>query len=459
VTASVTAGDDGNESAENIIDRTGGGSPEARLVAEWAAERGWLASAAGFAVEGIDVITAVSGVCPAKTITVKGVPVLLNAATTYTAPASCASLAVNQSVKVSAMIDVDAAGGFTVTATNIALASAAPVEKEVTGVVVSSTGLCPSLTINLGAAGFVVTSATTVFSPLNSCGTIAAGKTVKAKGTPDATGQLVASQVSIVDSTAPVASKLQGIVANAAGICPSLTITLQASTDSIVTNNATVFDPAGSCAQIIAGAKVVATGARNAAGQFVATKVQVGADDGDDDDDGGPIGPGNRPKASGEGVIGAVTGSCPTLTLVIQGYRVRTNLATLYVGGSCASLRPGTQVKADVEQLADGSFVAEKLEIRKIPGRQISGDGTVDAVSGTCPAITMTVQGYPVVADAQTVFSGGLCSSIAKGTRIDVTGEFDGAQVLAAAVKIVSNDSDSGKGNGNGNGNGNGKKK
>jgi hypothetical protein len=147
-------------------------------------------------------------------------------------------------------------------------------------------------------------------------------------------------------------------------------------------------------------------------------------------------GSGGGKKASGQGVIGAITGSCPTLTLVITGTRVSTTETTEYVNGSCASLRPGTQVTIDGELRPGGTAIAEKIEIHKIPGRPVSGDGPVDTVEGTCPNLTMTVRGIVVVTDGATTFTGGECSSIGPGTHIDVTGDYDGTTVAATAVAI-----------------------
>jgi hypothetical protein len=141
-------------------------------------------------------------------------------------------------------------------------------------------------------------------------------------------------------------------------------------------------------------------------------------------------------KASGEGVVGAITGTCPTLGLVITGTKVSTTATTEYVNGTCASLRPGTQVKIDGELRPGGTAVAEHIEIRRIPGRPVAGDGPVGSVTGTCPSLTMMVRGIAVVTDDATTFSGGTCASIGPGTHIDVTGDYDGTTVTATAVAL-----------------------
>jgi hypothetical protein len=255
-------------------------------TAVWASSHGWETAADGIVVEATETITAVSGSCPTKTITIRGVPVALTSATTYTAPITCASLAVNDTVEVTALLTFTASG-FTVTATNVA---------------------------------------------------------------PD--------------------------------------------------------DDDGD------------------------------DDDGDDDDDDNEPGTGGGKKARGEGVIGSITGSCPTLTLVITGTRVSTTATTEYVNGSCETLREGTKVKIDGELKPGGTAVAEKIEIERTPGRPVSGDGRVEAVTGTCPAVTLTVHGVKVVTSSSTTFTGGLCGDIGVGSHIDVTGTYDGTALTATAVHI-----------------------
>jgi hypothetical protein len=72
---------------------------------------------------------------------------------------------------------------------------------------------------------------------------------------------------------------------------------------------------------------------------------------------------------NGEGFVGAVNGACPNLTLVILGYRVQTTSTTAYSGGGCDDVREGAKVKLTVED-ADGTFVAEVVEILSVPGKR-----------------------------------------------------------------------------------------
>jgi hypothetical protein len=223
--------------------------------------------------------------------------------------------------------------------------------------------------------------------------------------------------------------------------CPTKTITIRGV--PVALTSTTTYTSPMTCAALAVGTsvKVTALLTFTATGFTVtATNVAPGATSG------GSTGGGTEPtegsgngggkKARGEGVVGAITGSCPTLTLVITGTKVSTTATTEYVNGSCATLRPGTKVTIDGELKPGGEAVAEKITIQRTPGRPVSGDGRVDTVTGSCPALTLSVRGVTVVTTSETTFTGGACSAVQPGSQIDVTGEYDGTQVAATAVHI-----------------------
>lgn len=349
-----------NSSSGIDADLSGGAVQDPGVIAEWAASRGWAAAADGLEVEGTDTITAVSGLCPAVVITVRGVPVTVTGSTAYTGGTTCAALVAGARVHVRGVLSV-AGGVLSVVATRLGVDSA------------------PGPTPGPGTR-----------------------------------------------------VEVEGTVAGTTGACPALTITLQGTAGVVVTSATTVFDPTGSCGLIAVGKKIEAVGTRNAAHQLVAAKVEVD----DDDGEGGGGGGGEKKKVNGEGTIGAITGACPTLTMVITGARVQTTAATEYINGGCATLRSGTKVKVHAETQPDGRILAERVETLRAPGRSISGDGEVSRVSGACPVLTMTVRGYPVRTSATTTFTGGTCESIRPGTKIDVTGTADDTGVDATKVEI-----------------------
>ena len=263
-----------------VADRTQGYVRDRHAVAEWAAQSGWT-MADGLVVEGTAVITAVSGgPCPNAVITLLGVPVAVNSGTTFGSGISCAGLTTGTTVHVIGLLTFNA-NSFTVVATNISLPNGGTDDDhEVTGVVASLIGTCPSLTITLAGNGGVV-------------------------------------------KTSP----------------------------------ATTFDPADACTSIAVGTMIEAEGTRNAGGQLEATKLELE----DGDTPGGGHGRGRR--VGGEGTIGHVTGTCPTLTMVVRGFTVKTTAATTFEGGTCSSIRPGTKAFIEGATQDDGSLRATRLQI------------------------------------------------------------------------------------------------
>ena len=219
-----------------------------------------------------------------------------------------------------------------------------------------------------------------------------------------------------------------GIITAVTGACPTPTIVVRGV--PIAITETTVFEEALACGSLAVDQRVrVKALLTHDGSDYTVEAAYVAVVD----ESGGA-----GRKASGEGVIGAITGTCPTLGLVITGTKVATTVTTEYVNGTCESLRSGTHVTIDGELRPGGTAIAEKIEIRRVPGRPVTGDGPVGSVSGTCPNLTMKIRGIAVVADGATTFSGGTCSSIGPGTHVDVTGEYDGTTVTATAVAIVS---------------------
>jgi hypothetical protein len=356
-----------------------------------------------------------------------------------TAPSPIQEVTAAADPRVSVNAAQMAASGDAARATTWALnhgwsATADGLTVEGTDTISQVAGTCPTATITIRNVPVALTS-TTVFSAPLTCASLAAGTKVTVTAVltfTDAGFTVEATKVTPADpaATPSVGTKVEGVVATVTGTCPTRTITLEGTSGVIVTTASTKFDPSGFCDQIVPGSQIEAVGTRNAEGQLVATKVEPS----NDDEQGGNSGRGK--KGRGEGVVGAITGSCPTLTLVITGTKVSTTATTEWKNGTCESLRPGTKVKIDGELRPGGTAVAEKIEIERAPGRKVSGDGKVDSVDGTCPSLTINVRGVMVMTSDTTTFTGGLCGDVARGAHIDVTGDYDGTSVEATAVHI-----------------------
>lgn len=158
-----------------------------------------------------------------------------------------------------------------------------------------------------------------------------------------------------------------------------------------------------------------------------------------------------KKKVSGVGTVANLTGSCDddTLKFVVQGVRVTTDGLTLFyidpneqIVGGCGNLRPGTKVKveADEEPNTDGSYHAVSVTIVDQPGgkppQSVEGEGTVAALKGTCPTLTMVVHGYPVMTVSSTQYTAGACEDLKAGSKIHVQGTLAGNSVVASTIEI-----------------------
>lgn len=163
-------------------------------------------------------------------------------------------------------------------------------------------------------------------------------------------------------------------------------------------------------------------------------------------------GKGNGKKVSGVGTVANLSGNCndDTLKFNVQGVRVVTGSATLFyidpteqIEGGCGNLRPGTKVKVEAEEgpNADGSYNAVSVTIVDQPGgkppESVEGEGTVAALKGTCPTLTMVVHGYPVMTISSTQYTVGACEDLKAGSRIHVQGTLAGNSVVASTIGIL----------------------
>jgi hypothetical protein len=57
-----------------------------------------------------------------------------------------------------------------------------------------------------------------------------------------------------------------------------------------------------------------------------------------------------------------------------------------------------------------------------VPVRDISLDGRVSGVAGSCPIVTFTLEGRSVYTTATTAFQRGPCRDLRNGTRIEMRG-------------------------------------
>jgi hypothetical protein len=150
------------------------------------------------------------------------------------------------------------------------------------------------------------------------------------------------------------------VVGSVTGSCPSRTLTVRGV--PVAVTPSTVFSSSLTCSALASGMTIKVTGMLSyAASGYSVVAVQV-ASAGDEGSRAPSSSPGGE-RLSGEGVVMAVSGECPSLTMVVLGYQVLATGTTQYAGAGCASVREGTLVRLDVEKHSDGTIVAQRVEV------------------------------------------------------------------------------------------------
>ena len=369
-------------------------------------------------IEGKGVITAITGTCPAVVLTISGIPVTVDASTVFAVGQSCGQLAANQRIEVR--------GVLTVTGTTLSVvAKMIDIEDgnegEGEGRVTALTGTCPNITLTVDGIT-VKADALTKYVPAGrgaDCDLIKVGTKVKVKAVPAQGGGFRARLIEIKGQRN--FGEGESRITSVTGACPDLTIFFGRT--GVAVNASTIFD-GGTCADLAPGVQVRARGFRDDdATQNVATYVKF-----------------KSRHVEGRAVVTKVTGACPVLAITVGGVvRVVTTASTVFVGGTCATIRTGVRIHVEGDMMAeDGSVIAEEIKIEDQPGGQPGGrlEGVIGALSGTCPALRLMVKGVPVTTTVATRFDGVACSALAVGTKIEVEGTVQGGVLVASKVEL-----------------------
>jgi hypothetical protein len=226
--------------------------------------------------------------------------------------------------------------------------------------------------------------------------------------------------VTITGTTATLdaepAVRVTGDVAGVSGTCPALTITVNGTT--VHTSSATTFGGEG-CADIKTGDSVTAAGARQGDGSILAAYVSA-----------------TSAYVTVTGTLAGKTGTCPSVVLSVDGASVHTSSATVYSGESCSGLHTGDRIEAVGTRQGDGSVLASKISATSAT---TTITGTVAALSGTCPVLTITVNDATIHTTSSTTFGGKACGDVKSGISVGASGtrQSDGS-MLATYVSVGS---------------------
>ena len=375
------------------------------------------AAASLLEVEGKGLISAVTGACPALVLTISGIPVTVDAATVFPAGQTCGQLAVNQRVEVRGRLTITGTT-LSVVATMVEIEDGSEGEGE--GRVTAVTGTCPDITLTVDGLT-VRADALTRYVPAGrgaACGLIRVGTKVKVKAVPAEGGGWRARVIEIKGQR--TFGEGESRITSVTGACPDRTIFFGHT--GVAVNAATIFD-GGTCADLAPGVRVQAKGFRDDdATQNVATSVKF-----------------KSRHVEGRSVVTSVNGTCPALAITVGGVvRVVTDASTVFVGGSCATIRTGVRIHVTGDLLNEGgSVIAERVTIEDQPGGLPGGrlEGVIGTLGGTCPALNLTVQGISVTTTAATRFDDVTCSALRVGMTIEVEGDVRGGVLVATKVE------------------------
>lgn len=368
-------------------------------------------------VEGKATISLVTGTCPTVVLTIAGIPVTVNASTTFPVGQSCGQLAANQLVEVRGMLTINA-GALSVVATMIEIEDGSEGEGE--GRVTDVQGTCPNITLTVDGLT-VKADALTRYLPANrgaGCDQIRIGTKIKVKAVPAPGGGYRARQIEIRGHRH--FGEGEGRITQVTGTCPDATIFFGAT--AVQVNAATNF-VGGACGDLAVGVRVQARGFKDDdATANVASWIRF-----------------KSRRVEGRSTITAVSGSCPALSFTVGGVvKVVTDANTKFEDGSCATLRVGVRVKVKGDMTTDtGEVIAEEVDIEGQPGGRPGGriEGRITVLGGTCPALTLTVNNVAVTTSAATYFDGVSCASLAVGTKVEVEGDLQGTTLVATKIE------------------------
>lgn len=368
-------------------------------------------------VEGKGIVTAVTGACPAVVLTIAGIPVTVTAATTFPGGQSCGQLAVNQRVEVRGVLTIDG-GALSVVARTVEIEDGSEGEGE--GRVTAISGACPNVTLTVDALT-VKADALTRYVPANrgaGCDQIKVGTKIKVKAVPAEGGGFRARLIEIRGHRH--FGEGEGRITSVTGSCPDATIYFGAT--AVQVNAATDY-VGGACGDLAPGVRVQARGFRDDdATANVASWIRF-----------------KSRRVEGRSVVTKVTGTCPALTFTVGGVvTVVTDATTVFSGGSCANLRTGVKVRVKGDMKTEnGEVIAEEVEIEGHPRGHHGGrlEGRIATLTGTCPALTLTVNGLTVTTSAATTFDDVACGALAVGAKVEVEGDLVGGTLVATKVE------------------------
>lgn len=369
-------------------------------------------------------VSGLNGGCPAVTMTLAGTVVRTNSATVFTGKA-CSDLKNGDTVYAIGPKQ----GDGSIAASKIYYIAPTPQTVTVTGSIVGLSGACPSIQFTLGST-VVKTNAATSFTGSKGCSALANGDAVSVTGTQQSDGSALASSVAYTGPNPETDTYVNGAVTGLSGACPSLTFTLSGTV--VHTTASTTFN-VEACSAVKNGDNLYAAGPKQGDGSVLATRTYY-------------VAPTPAPvptPTTVSGTISSLAGTCPSVSFnVTSTLVVKANASTTFPGVGCSVMANGYAVTVVGTSQSDGSLLATSVEAAPpvstpSPAPAGSNTGFISALSGACPALTLTVNGLSVKTGTATTYTAGHgCTELKVGDYVQASGP-QGSDLTISATSLT----------------------
>lgn len=169
-------------------------------------------------------------------------------------------------------------------------------------------------------------------------------------------------------------------------------------------------------------------------GYVYAVRLHVNEDDEEEEEE-----EEQEASASIHGVLRAIAGTPPSLTLTVDDTTVGTSSETVVQRRgdvqTLEALRTGQTLHVIGTRRSDGSLDARRIQINDDEtGGMAEIEGPVGGLRGSCPALGFGINGYDITTSSATAFEGVACAAVRNGTRVLVRGTRQANGSIAATL-------------------------